>query len=233
MDIAGRRRRHPPGRHRQHEQGDTLNPDRAGLRYPHVHAHGVRRRGRHGGQASCCASATCSGWSCPAIPAPSPPSEDCSPPTSGTTLRSLRCSPSAKSSGVKSGMPCVIFERSARERLQADGVDEAAMHFDDALDLRYVGQDYYLRGLRRYRRSRRRAHPVRFRSTARAHIRLRQPRNSRSRWSTHEVFAIGAFERASAAGDRYPSSFSRSARAEGASSGVLRTVRSWRRTSTM
>ena len=31
------------------------------------------------------------------------------------------------------------------ERLKADGVDESAMHFDDALDLRYVGQDYYLR----------------------------------------------------------------------------------------
>ena len=31
------------------------------------------------------------------------------------------------------------------ERLKADGVDDAAMHFDDALDLRYVGQDYYLR----------------------------------------------------------------------------------------
>ncbi|MDD9993427.1 MAG: hydantoinase/oxoprolinase family protein, partial [Rhodospirillales bacterium] len=31
------------------------------------------------------------------------------------------------------------------ERLEADGVVEAAMHFDDALDLRYVGQDYYLR----------------------------------------------------------------------------------------
>ena len=31
------------------------------------------------------------------------------------------------------------------ERLAADGVAESAMHFDDALDLRYVGQDYYLR----------------------------------------------------------------------------------------
>ena len=31
------------------------------------------------------------------------------------------------------------------ERLRRDGVDAAAMHFDDALDLRYVGQDYYLR----------------------------------------------------------------------------------------
>ena len=31
------------------------------------------------------------------------------------------------------------------ERLRKDGVDDAAMHFDDALDLRYVGQDYYLR----------------------------------------------------------------------------------------
>ena len=31
------------------------------------------------------------------------------------------------------------------ERLKADGVDDDAMHFDDALDLRYVGQDYYLR----------------------------------------------------------------------------------------
>ena len=37
-----------------------------------------------------------------------------------------------------------LRERGA-ERLKADGVDEAAMHFDDALDLRYVGQDYYLR----------------------------------------------------------------------------------------
>ena len=31
------------------------------------------------------------------------------------------------------------------ERLKADGVADDAMHFDDALDLRYVGQDYYLR----------------------------------------------------------------------------------------
>ena len=31
------------------------------------------------------------------------------------------------------------------ERLRGDGVDAAAMRFDDALDLRYVGQDYYLR----------------------------------------------------------------------------------------
>ena len=31
------------------------------------------------------------------------------------------------------------------ERLNADGVADDAMHFDDALDLRYVGQDYYLR----------------------------------------------------------------------------------------
>ena len=31
------------------------------------------------------------------------------------------------------------------ERLRSDGVAEDAMHFDDALDLRYVGQDYYLR----------------------------------------------------------------------------------------
>ena len=37
-----------------------------------------------------------------------------------------------------------LRERGA-ERLKADGVDKAAMHFDDALDLRYVGQDYYLR----------------------------------------------------------------------------------------
>ena len=31
------------------------------------------------------------------------------------------------------------------ERLRSDGVDDDAMRFDDALDLRYVGQDYYLR----------------------------------------------------------------------------------------
>ena len=31
------------------------------------------------------------------------------------------------------------------DRLRRDGVDAAAMRFDDALDLRYVGQDYYLR----------------------------------------------------------------------------------------
>ena len=31
------------------------------------------------------------------------------------------------------------------ERLRSDGVADDAMHFDDALDLRYVGQDYYLR----------------------------------------------------------------------------------------
>ena len=31
------------------------------------------------------------------------------------------------------------------ERLGREGVDDAAMRFDDALDLRYVGQDYYLR----------------------------------------------------------------------------------------
>ena len=31
------------------------------------------------------------------------------------------------------------------ERLKREGVDDAAMRFDDALDLRYVGQDYYLR----------------------------------------------------------------------------------------
>ena len=31
------------------------------------------------------------------------------------------------------------------ERLRGDGVADDAMHFDDALDLRYVGQDYYLR----------------------------------------------------------------------------------------
>ncbi len=31
------------------------------------------------------------------------------------------------------------------ERLKREGVDGAAMRFDDALDLRYVGQDYYLR----------------------------------------------------------------------------------------
>ena len=31
------------------------------------------------------------------------------------------------------------------ERLRSDGVDDDAMRFNDALDLRYVGQDYYLR----------------------------------------------------------------------------------------
>ena len=31
------------------------------------------------------------------------------------------------------------------KRLRGDGVADEAMHFDDALDLRYVGQDYYLR----------------------------------------------------------------------------------------
>ena len=31
------------------------------------------------------------------------------------------------------------------ERLRSDGVADDAMHFDHALDLRYVGQDYYLR----------------------------------------------------------------------------------------
>ena len=31
------------------------------------------------------------------------------------------------------------------ERLRSDGVADDAMRFDDALDLRYVGQDYYLR----------------------------------------------------------------------------------------
>ena len=31
------------------------------------------------------------------------------------------------------------------ERLRSDGVEDDAMRFDDALDLRYVGQDYYLR----------------------------------------------------------------------------------------
>ena len=37
-----------------------------------------------------------------------------------------------------------LRERGA-ERLRSDGVADDAMHFDDALDLRYVGQDYYLR----------------------------------------------------------------------------------------
>ena len=37
-----------------------------------------------------------------------------------------------------------LRERGA-ERLKADGVADDAIHFDDALDLRYVGQDYYLR----------------------------------------------------------------------------------------
>ena len=37
-----------------------------------------------------------------------------------------------------------LRERGA-ERLRSDGVTDEAMHFDDALDLRYVGQDYYLR----------------------------------------------------------------------------------------
>ena len=37
-----------------------------------------------------------------------------------------------------------LRERGA-ERLRSDGVTDDAMHFDDALDLRYVGQDYYLR----------------------------------------------------------------------------------------
>ena len=37
-----------------------------------------------------------------------------------------------------------LRERGA-ERLRGDGVADDAMHFDDALDLRYVGQDYYLR----------------------------------------------------------------------------------------
>ena len=37
-----------------------------------------------------------------------------------------------------------LRERGA-DRLRTDGVDDAAMRFDDALDLRYVGQDYYLR----------------------------------------------------------------------------------------
>ena len=31
------------------------------------------------------------------------------------------------------------------DRLRSDGVADDAIHFDDALDLRYVGQDYYLR----------------------------------------------------------------------------------------
>ena len=37
-----------------------------------------------------------------------------------------------------------LRERGA-ERLRSDGVTDDAMHFDNALDLRYVGQDYYLR----------------------------------------------------------------------------------------
>ena len=37
-----------------------------------------------------------------------------------------------------------LRERGA-ERLRSDGVADDAMQFDDALDLRYVGQDYYLR----------------------------------------------------------------------------------------
>lgn len=37
-----------------------------------------------------------------------------------------------------------LQERGA-ERLRSDGVADDAMHFNDALDLRYVGQDYYLR----------------------------------------------------------------------------------------
>ena len=37
-----------------------------------------------------------------------------------------------------------LRERGA-ERLRSDGVTDDAIHFDDALDLRYVGQDYYLR----------------------------------------------------------------------------------------
>lgn len=37
-----------------------------------------------------------------------------------------------------------LRERGA-ERLRSDGVADDAMRFDDALDLRYVGQDYYLR----------------------------------------------------------------------------------------
>ena len=63
--------------------------------------------------ASCCASATCRGSSCQAIPVPSRPS-GCLPPTFGTTSPSPASRRSPVSRGTSSGRPCTICGPSAQ-----------------------------------------------------------------------------------------------------------------------
>ena len=129
---------------------------------------------------------------------------------------------SAMSSGARSERALRRLREHGAERLRSDGVADDAMHFDDALDLRYVGQDYYLRVY------------VDLATTSMA--RASAPTFDRLHEHTYgfanpefevemvnaRVFAIGAVRAAAASRDRRSWLAGRCARTEGAPPGVLR-----------